>query len=149
MSGFDVVFGTDEPAPEHVAWCRAQVEMLKIGGVWGIPRSGLIFTRTGEDELTLTARMPWMPEMEGVITREELVEQQQAEYELNRRYFGAAGIDVIDGTDPRRQETSERCRYEDCGNAFPIALDSERVTCPYCRKDMGLDPIETPDERGV
>ena len=84
--------------PEHVAWCKTQVDMLRIGGVWAIPRSGLIFTRTGENELTLTARMPWMPEMEGTITAEQLAEQQQDEYETNRRYFAAAGVTMIDAT---------------------------------------------------
>jgi hypothetical protein len=98
MSGFDVLLGTDEQKPEQAAWCRQQIDLLKIGGVWGIPRSGLIFTRTGENELTLTARMPWMAEMEGTITPEQLVEQQQDEYELNRRHFQAAGITMKDAT---------------------------------------------------
>ena len=84
--------------PEHVAWCRAQVDMIRIGGVWGIPRSGLVFTRTGPDELTLTARMPWMTEMEGTVTREQLLEQQQEEYEETRRHMEAAGVTVKDAT---------------------------------------------------
>lgn len=105
MSGFDVMFGADEPRPEHVAWCRNQIDMLKLGGIWAIPRSGLVFTKTGADEFTLTARMPWMPEMEEVITAEQLAEQQQDEYELNRRYFAAAGVTMIDATTPEREES--------------------------------------------
>lgn len=103
MSGFDVMFGTDrppEPEPEHVAWCRQQIDLLRVGGVWGIPRSGLIFTKTGPDEFTLTARMPWQPEMEGTITREQLIEQQDDELAVNRRYFAAAGVTIIDATTP-------------------------------------------------
>lgn len=82
--------------PEHVAWCRRQVDMIRVGGVWGIPRSGLIFTRTGENELTLTARMPWMPEMP--VTREQLAQQQQEEYDETAEHMQAAGITIIDIT---------------------------------------------------
>ena len=96
---------TDPIAPGHVAWCRHQIDLLRIGGVWGIPRSGLIFTKTGDDEFTLTARMPWMAEMEGTITAEQLAEQQQAEYETNRRHFAAAGITLKDATVPEREES--------------------------------------------
>ena len=38
-------------------WCLMMFRSLKVGGVWGVPRSGLIFTRTGEDTLALTTRM--------------------------------------------------------------------------------------------
>lgn len=33
-----------------------------------------------------------------------------------------------------------RCRYADCG--YPVVEDEEndRVTCPKCRDDLGLDP---------
>lgn len=80
--------------PAHLAWCRMHFDMLKEGGVWGIPRSGLMF-RKEAGKLVLFAEMPWMPEMEGTITPEELREQQDEEFEANRRHFGAVGIDVI------------------------------------------------------
>lgn len=35
-----------------------------------------------------------------------------------------------------------RCRYDDCAAQAPVALDSERITCPRCRKYLGLLPIE-------
>lgn len=105
MSGFDILFGTGEPAPEHVAWCRRQIDMLNLGGAWAIPRSGLIFTKTGDNEFTLTARMPWSAEMEGTITAEQLAEQQQEEYDVNRRYFAAAGVTLKDATVPEREES--------------------------------------------
>lgn len=82
----------------HVNWCRQMVDMLNDGGVWGIPRSGLIFTKTGPDELTLTARMPWMPEMEGTITPEQLREQQQSDVDGTTAHMAAAGVTVIDAT---------------------------------------------------
>jgi hypothetical protein len=82
--------------PEHVEWCRRQVNMIRVGGVWGIPRSGLIFTRTGEDELTLTQRMPWIDGMP--ITPDQLADQQQDEYDETARHMRAAGITMIDAT---------------------------------------------------
>jgi len=34
-----------------------------------------------------------------------------------------------------------RCRYDDCSKGYPVATDDEHVTCPACRKDMGLPPL--------
>jgi hypothetical protein len=35
---------TEEREPEHVLdWCRNLVAALRDGGVWGIPRSGIVF----------------------------------------------------------------------------------------------------------
>jgi len=92
--------------PDHLAWCRNMVEMIRVGGVWGIPRSGLIFTKTAENEMTLTARMPWMPEMEGVTTPEHLAEQQQDEYEATREHMQAAGITMHDSTITHNEEAT-------------------------------------------
>jgi hypothetical protein len=83
---------------EHVEWCRLLFRGLKIGGVWGVPRSGLIFTRAGEDELTLTERMPYMDGMEELLTPAQLVEQQQEEYEACAAHMRAAGVTVNDAT---------------------------------------------------
>lgn len=36
--------GDDEKPPEHVLnWCRNLVAMLADGGVWGVPRSQIVF----------------------------------------------------------------------------------------------------------
>jgi hypothetical protein len=35
----------------------------------------------------------------------------------------------------------QRCRYEDCTNGWRIAAEDEQVTCPKCRKYMGLDEV--------
>ena len=83
---------------DPVAWCRAQFNLIRDGGVWAVPRSGMIFTREG-DRLVLTAEMPWMPEMEGTITPEQLRAQQAGEFESIRRHFAEAGITVT-----RREE---------------------------------------------
>ena len=75
-----------------VLWCRALHASLVEGGVWGAPRSGLLFRKEG-DRLVLTARMPYDPEMP--ITEDELHEQQDGELESIRSRFELAGIDVV------------------------------------------------------
>jgi hypothetical protein len=65
---------------------------MREGGVWGIPRSGLIFTKRGA-QLHLTGRMPHDPEMP--ITAAQLDEQQQADIDGVTEHFGAAGVVVV------------------------------------------------------
>ena len=67
--------------------------MLRDGGFWAVPRSGLVFQRQG-DTLALVELMPWMPEMKGRITQAELDEQQACEYDQIRDHMLAAGITV-------------------------------------------------------
>jgi hypothetical protein len=96
---YHVIFSTPDPLdPDHVQWCANTFNLIRHGGVWGIPRTGLIFTRTGENELTLTARMPYMDGMEELLTPEQLDEQQQSDYEGTRIHMEAAGITVKDAT---------------------------------------------------
>lgn len=77
--------------PAHVAWCKQHFSMLRDGGTWGIPRSGLVFQKQG-DALVLIDRMPYMEGMP--ITDAQLVEQQDSDYEGTREHFGAAGVKV-------------------------------------------------------
>lgn len=74
--------------PAHVEWSRRQFATMKDQGVWGIPRSGMIFQRQG-DELVLIR----MPHMEG-MPAEQLAEQQQADFDVVKAHFEAAGIPV-------------------------------------------------------
>lgn len=37
-----------------------------------------------------------------------------------------------------------RCRYTDCAERHPVAAEDELVTCPTCRKDLGLAPLAEP-----
>lgn len=32
-----------------------------------------------------------------------------------------------------------RCRYYDCSNGYEVARHNEAVTCPKCRKNLGMD----------
>jgi hypothetical protein len=79
--------------PSHVAWCGRHFSFLAEGGVWAVPRSGLVFQRRG-DTLVLIESMPWMPEMEGIVTPAELDEQQACEYDQIRNHMRAAGVKV-------------------------------------------------------
>lgn len=78
------------------AWSRMTVDSLVDGGVWGVPRSGLLFTKRGENELALTARMPWEPGMP--ITAAQVREQQDSDYAAICLHMMVAGITVTDET---------------------------------------------------
>ena len=88
---------TNKPSPAHVEWSRQHFDMMKEGGTWGVPRSGLLFNKSGKT-LLLTARMPHDPAMP--ISPEQLAEQQQADFDIIKQNFGAAGIAVIDMSRP-------------------------------------------------
>lgn len=76
---------------QHVPWCKVTFASLVEGGVWGVPRSGLIFRKEG-GALVLAQEMPYDEAMP--ITPEQLREQQDAEFEQIREHFAAAGIEV-------------------------------------------------------
>lgn len=44
---------------QEVAWSVNMFRMMRISATWAVPRSGLIFQRTGFNILTLVAAMPW------------------------------------------------------------------------------------------
>jgi hypothetical protein len=72
-------------------WSRRTFAMLNEGGVWGVPRSGLVFQKRGA-ELVLIDRMPWAEGMP--LTAEELRTYQDEDFALIRDRFVAAGIQV-------------------------------------------------------
>lgn len=76
---------------EDVEWCKLIWRGLSEGGVWGVPRSGLIF-RKSDGKLVLIDRMPVMPGMP--LSEKELEEYQDSDYEVIREHFAAAGIEV-------------------------------------------------------
>jgi hypothetical protein len=85
--------GSDE---KWVEWSRQHFHMLAIDGVWGVPRSGLIFTRTGEDTLALTSVMPHDPAMP--LTPRQLFTQQANDFQAIQGYMKKAGIRTYDTT---------------------------------------------------
>lgn len=78
-------------AVDYSQWCRNLMASLNDGGKWGIPRSGLIFTKRGE-KLILTDLLPHDPVMP--ITKEQLEEAQNDDYEATKENFEAAGFTV-------------------------------------------------------
>lgn len=90
---FNVVFGDNFDRSDPHVWCRQLFASLNEGGTWSIPRSGLIFMKR-DGKLMLHMVMPWMPEMEGVITPEQLQKQQDSEFLEAVKAFGEVGITV-------------------------------------------------------
>lgn len=90
------------PAFDHVAWCRSLFAMIVEGGVWAVPRSGLIFTKRA-GQLVLTDQMPWSQELahawaEGrdvPDSEEALLAYQEEDFEAIVRHFADAGIEVV------------------------------------------------------
>ena len=72
--------------------------MLADGGVWGVPRSGLVFMRRGRD-LVLTQIMPHDQAMP--MRLRELRRYQAKDYANIKRHFEAAGIKVRRDLGPR------------------------------------------------
>jgi hypothetical protein len=98
-------------APEvegwEVDWCRGLWDSLRDRGVWGIPRSGLIFEKREEArEFAVVARMPHeegMLRFDGEpLTAAEFAVQQQAEVDGTRARFAVLGITVPESD---REET--------------------------------------------
>jgi hypothetical protein len=78
--------------------------MLRDGGTWAVPRSGLIYQkREDEKTLALISRMPWFEGMP--IPADELRTYQDDDHEGVERIFRAISIDVVDHTD--REEDDE------------------------------------------
>jgi hypothetical protein len=69
--------------------------MLANGGVWGVPRSGLLFTKRGKT-LALTERMPYEEAMPW--TPENWREMQQDDIDGIREMFSIIDVLVVDET---------------------------------------------------
>ena len=71
---------------DYTAWCQNFFNMIAEGGIWGVPRSGLIFTKKG-DTLVLT---DMAPDMENPGWRD----YQEDDYRTIKNEFWKAGITV-------------------------------------------------------
>jgi len=72
---------------EHIEWTVKDIAMIRLGGMWAVPRSGLIFRKDGDKLLTLTFRVP---------VPDRLSDEQQKDFELIKRHCEAGGITVKD-----------------------------------------------------
>jgi hypothetical protein len=77
---------------DYSGWCRSLFESLAEGGVWGIPRSGLVLQKQG-DRLVLIRREPHDPGAT-LMTPAELTAYQDSELAEITRQFDCAGIEV-------------------------------------------------------
>jgi hypothetical protein len=76
-------------------WATKMWAMLSDGGVWGVPRCGLIYRKHEADmKFVLFSRMPWEEGMP--MTREELSEFQADDHEGITRMFASIGVEVVD-----------------------------------------------------
>ena len=66
--------------------------MLNEGGVWGVPRSGLMFRKEGMT-FVLQARMPWDPEIP--LSSEEWEDFQESDISGIATMMAAIGVTVI------------------------------------------------------
>ena len=89
---FNAVF-QDPDSAESRAWCENHFRIMREGGTWGVPRSGLIFQKRS-GKLVLTMRMPHMPQMP--VTPEQLKRQQDGDFNVIRKHFAAVGVAVED-----------------------------------------------------
>jgi len=80
---------------DHIQWCKNIMSMLRDNGVWGVPRSGLTFTKRG-DTLVLTKRSGVPPDVR--VVDHVWAHQQEEEFAAVKKHFGAAGFKVIDET---------------------------------------------------
>ncbi len=84
---------------DYTKWCLNLFNTLAEGGVWGVPRSGLIFTRR-KGQLVLTAQMPHDGAMPRSLSdsdwsADELTDYQRTDYARIKREFLKASIDVV------------------------------------------------------
>lgn len=79
-----------------IQWSRKHCNLLKVGGTWGVPRSGLFFKKTGEHSIALYNKMPFDPNMS--VDKDTLDRIQKEDFECIARHFRAAGITVEDKT---------------------------------------------------
>lgn len=79
-----------------VSWCLQTFKMLAVGGVWGVPRSGLIFRKSEEPlVMELQSVMPYDESMP--LSEEEFHEYQHDDFNVIKYAFKQAGIEVRDG----------------------------------------------------
>ena len=87
----------------EIEWTRQHHKSLADNGVWGVPRSGLIFQKTA-DGFKLMNVMPYTPEMSDGFTQgkdvpaspSELRAYQFTDFELLKMKHEEAGLEISD-----------------------------------------------------
>lgn len=87
----------------NIHWSVTTHAMIREGGTWAVPRSGLIFIKNPKG-FALTSAMPWDLDMgkayyEGrdvPASAKELLDYQRTDYECIKRNMAEAGLTVTD-----------------------------------------------------
>jgi hypothetical protein len=70
-------------------------DQLAQGGIWAVPRSGLVFQKISTDAGPVFRLVQTMPHMQAMpISAEELVEYQREDLQVIKEKFQKAGITV-------------------------------------------------------
>jgi len=72
---------------DHSKWCREMFAAMSYGGVWGVPRTGLIFRKTGKVLLWVGVMPPKLN-----IPRDELGAAREREFETTLTHFSTGGV---------------------------------------------------------
>ena len=83
------------PSQTDVAWTRSTLRMIAIGGAWMFPAAALVFTRSGERELTFTSRCDVPHEMPLQESDETAGEFQDRMIERVRKNVEAIGWKMV------------------------------------------------------
>lgn len=78
---------------DEIVWSIGLMASLREGGVWGVPRSGLVFQKRG-DALVLVGKMPY-EDSDLSLPRELYDEGQEADIDGILKRFEAAGFQVL------------------------------------------------------
>ena len=85
---------------DEVRWSRRHFDMIALGGVWMVPRSGLMFKKIDDHTLELLTAMPFLEEMKEQAeqgkdvpkTKDDLLAFQQSDFDAIAKLFNLAGI---------------------------------------------------------
>lgn len=82
---------------ENRQWAISMWAMLKDGGNWALPRSGLLYRKeSAAAELVLVARMPWDDQLP--VDEFEWVTKQQNDHDGVKLMMSTIGVEVTDET---------------------------------------------------
>jgi hypothetical protein len=76
---------------QHAAWCRQHFARMGPGCIWAVPRTGLIFRRTG-NVLLWVGTIP--PEPAKRMSPAKLAEAREDDYESHADHFSRAGVSI-------------------------------------------------------
>lgn len=70
---------------DHGKWCRDMHKLIAHGGLWGLPRTGLVFRKTGNVLI-------WVGVIPPKLKLDDLDAAREHEFETNLKNFSNAGV---------------------------------------------------------